>query len=107
MRLQVILINPWLTQVSHSFVETTDIQSLYRIMSWLDHKVQDVTVACSFPNGDNLLMENTVQGPIPMFSIGSHRISGCGVLMGNNNSEWDEPMFMLTEIQDYVRFRNV
>ncbi len=107
MKLNVILINPWITSVNQSQVETTDIQSLYKIMGWLDHRVQDVMVAATFPNGDNLLVQKTVDGAIPGFRIGSHRVHGCGVLLGNNDGQWASPIFMLTEVQDYVRFTNV
>lgn len=105
MKIKIILINPWLTQITESRVDTTDIQSLYRVMSWLDHKVTDVMHCCAFPNGDNLLISMKAKPDWPLFSLGSHRgIAGCGVIMGNNNGEWDSPCFMLTELQDRVRF---
>lgn len=104
MNLKVILINPWITSVNESFVETTDIQSLYKIMSWLDYKVQEVMIATAFPNGDNLLIQKTVTGAAPGFILGSFRCQGVGVIMGNNNSEWASPLFTLTEIQSRVRF---
>lgn len=104
MKLKVILINPWITSVNESHVETTDIQSLYKIISWLGHDVQDVMVGATFPNGDNLLIQKLVNRTIPGFRLGEFRCHGSGVIMGNNNSEWASPIFMLTQIQDSVRF---
>lgn len=104
MKLNVILINPWITSVNQSQVETTDIQSLYKIMGWLHHEVKDVMVGAAFPNGDNLLVQKTVDGAVPGFVLGQYRFCGSGVIMGNNDSEWASPLFMLTEIQSRVRF---
>lgn len=104
MKLNVIVINPWITSVNQSQVETTDIQSLYRVMGWLGHDVEDVTIGAAFPNGDNLLVQKTVDGALPGFVLGQHRFHGSGVIMGNNDGEWSSPLFMLTEIQSRVRF---
>lgn len=104
MKLKVILINPWLISVNQSMVETTDVQSLYKIMGFLHHEVKDVMVGATFPNGDNLLVQKTVDGALPGFVLGQHRFRGSGVIMGNNDSEWASPLFMLTEIQSRVRF---
>lgn len=104
MKIKVILINPWITSVNESRVETMDIQSLYRVMGWLGHDVEDVMVGATFPNGDNLLIQKTVDGAVPGFVLGQFRCRGSGVIMGNNNGEWASPLFMLTEIQSRVRF---
>jgi len=103
---QAILVNPWIKTVSKVEIDKKDINTVYRALTWLHRTVHTVQIGGSFPNGDNILCEapqDKVEAP--RFMIGTRVVNGCGLFLGvDADTAWHEPMFMLTEIQDYVRF---
>lgn len=99
-----IVINPWISSVNEVQLQDSA-EDLLKAMSWLGSEVNDVQVATPFPNGDNLLISKQVPSNYPGFLLGTFYCRGCGLILGSEDGKWRDAVFLLTDIQDRVRFK--
>lgn len=98
--MRAILINPY----TKSITETSYNGDMYRLLSWLDHRVDVVEIA-GYLQGDNVLYvdeEGHFKSNKRFFRIGERSFVGCALVLGSTD---DKPATIgLVELQTYITF---
>lgn len=101
--MRAILINPY----TKSITETSYNGDMYRLLSWLDHRVSVVEIA-GYLIGDNVLYvdeEGHFKSNKRYFRIAERSFVGCALVLGSTRSGGDKAATIgLVELQTYITF---
>lgn len=98
--MRAILINPY----TKSITETSYNGDMYRLLSWLDHRVDVVEIA-GYLQGDNVLYvdeEGHFKSNKRFFRIGERSFVGCALVLGSTG--YKPATIGLVELQTYIAF---
>ncbi len=104
--MRAILINPYTTSINE-VVYNGKITDLYRLLSWLDHRVNVVEIAGYLVGNDALFVdeEGHFKSNKRYFRIGERSFVGCGIVIGTKrNGDDKDATIGLVEIQTLVAF---
>jgi len=106
-----VLINPYIKTIEECIVKKNDINSVYRAMTWLGHKVEIVQVGLVLPQGDNLLVdeEAALKPGRPVWKLNGVAFVGCGLFLGSDNdgATWCSAKIPLVDVQVYTSWTTI
>lgn len=104
--MRAILINPYTKSISEVSYNG-DLADMYRLLSWLDHRVSVVEIA-GYLQGDNALFvdeEGMFKSNKRFFRIGERSFVGCGLVVGTrSNGNEKDASIGLVALQTNVKF---
>lgn len=104
--MRAILINPYTTSINE-VVYNGRLEDMYRLLSWLDHKVNVVEIAGYLVGNDALYVdeEGHFKSNKRFFRIAERTFCGCGLVVGTKfNGDDKDATIGLVEIQTLVAF---
>ena len=104
-----ILINPYLRKVTQIDV-VDDIKAIYGALSHGKHKVSMVQIAKSFPNGDNLLVdeEGGLFAKRKVWKLNRTPYIGCGLILGSTgDGDWCDHMLGISDVNVWVSWTDL
>lgn len=104
--MRAILINPYTKSISEVSYKG-DLDDMYRLLSWLDHRVSVVEIAGYLVGNDALYVdeEGHFKSNKRFFRIAERTFCGCGLVVGTkSNGDDKDATIGLVEIQTIVAF---